>query len=116
MAAAPTSTVFSALATELAHASAGVDQLAVLVCDYVRDRLDHDRPAAVQEAQALDAVGQHLQALCELARALARGEPIETAIDAVPLADLANRLRATTHSSAPVATPAPTAGELVLFD
>jgi hypothetical protein len=92
MAADPNCAIYAALGAELARACDGVDQLAGLVCDYVRGASAAGRPDIVRQAQAADALRQNLQALSDLTIALSHGEPIETAVTAIPLADLARRL------------------------
>jgi hypothetical protein len=104
--------ILKTLSDELAATRHGVDALAGLVSSYVRHCPIDERPAALQEAQAVDALSQHLEALAAFVGGLARGEALEQAIDSVPLADLADRLRGGGGGGAPVRS----GGELQLFD
>ena len=67
-------------------------------------------PAALIQAQGLDALNQNLDSLAAVLRALGQGADPDQAVDPVALADLAARLR-------PAGDRAPTAdpGDLILF-
>lgn len=102
----------AALAEELTRAGAGVEALSGLVSAYVRDCPPERRAAAITEAQAVDGLVQHLEALAGFARALSEGRSVDAAAGAVTLADLARRLAA----DAPQQPANPPSGDLELFD
>jgi len=108
--------MFQAFSVELATMGEGVEGLAGLVSDHVRQAPAEARPRALIQAQALDELTQRLDAMRSLAVVLARGEPVEAALDVVPLADLADRLRGVVLLSAPEVRVRPVAGDLMLFD
>ena len=115
---AQTMAMFEAFSAELATIGEGVDGLADLISAHVRQAPGEARPQALVQAQALDDLIQRLDALRVLAGGLARGEAIEAALDGVPLAALADRLRgAVLLSSASAAVLSePAGGDLMLFD
>lgn len=79
-------------------------------------------PALITEAQNLDRLRQKLEALSALAAGLAGGATLEAALDAVPLGDLAGRLRAAVldeiglDGAMLAEAPAQDAGDLLWFD
>lgn len=101
--------LLAALAAETARVRTGLDEVADLVGDLVRALPADARGAAVSRAQAIDALGQHLDGLSGLLRALSAGEPATRAIAALPLADMAARLGGS------VDAPRADAGDLHLF-
>lgn len=109
--------MFAAYAIELAEVGQGIEALSAMVSDHVRQCAPGARPAALRDAQAIDVLTQRLDAMRALAAALSQGEPVESALAVVPLADLASRLRsAVLAPSAPSPAPAPAAsGDLMLF-
>lgn len=116
MTSSPLSALLSGLASELASARATVEALAPLVAEHVRQAPIERRMALLVQAQSLDDLAQRLEALSGLTAAVAEGTPVPAALDAIPLAELADRLRRAAAPGA-VAAPAPAAsGELVLFD
>lgn len=102
----------AALADELTRARAGVEALSALVSAHVRDCPPERRAAAITEAQAVDGLAQHLEALAGFARDLAGGRSVAEAAGAVTLADLARRLAA----DDPEPHEPPPSGDLELFD
>ncbi len=109
--------LLSALSSEFLAMRGTVDRLETLVLDHARTVAAVDRASVLVQAQAVDALGQRLQALHDLSRALAEGGAVAAAIDLVPLADLADPLRQSILEveAAPAASPA-TPGALTLFD
>lgn len=102
-----------AVADELMRVRRDVDGVEALVGDLVRHAPAQDRPAALIQAQALDALNQRLEALSGVLRSLGDGASPAEAVSRLPLADMAGRLR-------PAADAAPTsnavnAGDLTLF-
>lgn len=106
--------LLAALSAELAALTAPVEGLADLVADHAAGAPPVDRAAVLRRAQSVDEVSQTLWALSRLLGALAREEPAEAALDAVPLAALADRLRS--DDIPPARAAAPGAGEILLFD
>jgi hypothetical protein len=105
--------LLSAVADELEDLRAGVDAISHLLGDLVRRVPPTEQLEVMSDAQRLDEITQRLQALSNLARAVAAGEAPDSAVAAIPLADLAQRLRPTLGARADQAGPA---GDLQLFD
>lgn len=112
----PPAKLLEAFSAELFSTRGGVNALAGLVSDYVRNCPLEARPTALRDAQAVDALAQHLDALSDFARRMSGGEPFETAVAAVPLSDLADRLRAAVQSPVHHREDACAAGEVLLFE
>lgn len=108
--------LFQALSAELSSTRGRIDALAGLVSGYVRSCPLEARPIALRDAQAVDALAQHLEALSGFALRLSDGEPFETALAAVPLADLADRLRAAVQLSPHHRADTSLAGDVVMFE
>jgi len=107
--------LFAALADELDRTRADVDSVAILVSTLVHACPPAQRSAALIDAQAVDALGQHLQVLASFARDLSIGRPIRAAAGAVTLSDVANRLLVSAGAEPPCISYAG-AGDLELFD
>lgn len=113
----PLPTLLSAIAAEIALLSGPLETLSSLVADHVRQAEGEARVQALVEAQAVDEISQRLEALGEVATSVANGDPIESALDAVRLSDLAQRLRLAVLSQAsPQTAVAPVTGDLMLFE
>lgn len=113
--------LFGALSEEFDTLADGIETLAALVAATVRDADDTTRPLAMQQAQAIDEMTQRCRALSDLTDTLSREEPLNDALDAIPLAALANRLRHAlrlTPARHTAVTDPHTAdpGDLMLFD
>ncbi|QYF86182.1 hypothetical protein [Brevundimonas sp. PAMC22021] len=102
-----------AVADELEDLRAGVDAISHLLSDLVRRVPPAERLEVMSDAQRLDEITQRLQALSGLARAVAAGEAPEAAVAAIPLADMAQRLRPALSRQADQGAAA---GDLQLFD
>ncbi|NJC39813.1 hypothetical protein GGQ87_000071 [Brevundimonas alba] len=113
---AQTTSLLSALSSEFATMRETVDGLAGLVLDHARVVATADRAGVLVQAQAIDALGQRLQALEDLSRGVAEGHPIAAALDLVPLTDLADRLRGPVLNLGDVTPQSAMAGDLALFD
>ena len=112
--------LLSAVAAELADIRAGVDEAGGLVSELLRLAPPEQRLTYLTRMQAFDVLSQRVDALSGLAGALAADQPMDTALAALPLAEMADRLREmsfrvkpTSSDSAPVA---PVSGDLLLFD
>ena len=107
--------MFAAYAIELAEVGQGIEALSAMVSDHVRQCAPGARPAALRDAQAIDVLTQRLDAMRALAAALSQGEPVESALAVVPLADLANRLRSAVLAPSFIPPASGEAGDLMLF-
>ena len=104
--------LLAAVADELMGVREGIDDVEALVSRLVPLAAPKDRPAALTQAQALDALIQRLEALSGVLRMLSGGASPAEAVGRVALADMAGRLR----PAAGEATSSPaSAGDLTLF-
>ena len=112
--------LLSAVAAELADIRAGVDEAGGLVSELLRLAPPEQRLSFLTRTQAFDVLSQRVDALSGLAAALAEDQPMDTALAALPLAEMADRLRELSFRVKPTAAPAPTpvavSGDLLLFD
>lgn len=113
---AQTPSLLSGLADELALMIPMVEGLADLVKDHAIQADAIDRPRILNQGQAVDDLSQRLAALRELAEALSDGARVETALDTMPLADLAARLGLAIGTSPTHAPTLVAHGDLMLFD
>jgi hypothetical protein len=109
--------LLSALSTEFADMGEAVETLSGVVLDHARLVPPADRARVLGQAQAIDLLSQRLAALRDLSIALSDGRSVDAVLDAVPLADMADRLRLAVVGAGPD-RPAPraAAGDLLLFD
>ncbi|HYE42324.1 MAG TPA: hypothetical protein VEA15_02935 [Caulobacteraceae bacterium] len=119
-ASAPLPTVLAALADELRVSSAHAVALEGLVSEMVRRSSGEDRKLAMQEAQGLDALQQHLDVLARFVARLADSAPeaaipVGPALHDVPLAQLAARLRSALLPHGQALSAEGEAGDLELF-
>ncbi len=111
--------LLAAVAAELADIRAGVDEAGGLVSELLRLAPVEQRLTFLTRMQAFDVLSQRVDALSGLAGALAADQPMDTALAALPLAEMADRLREMSFRvkpSACEAAPAAVAGDLLLFD
>lgn len=111
--------LLAAVAAELADIRAGVDEAGGLVSELLRLAPPEQRLTFLTRTQAFDVLSQRVDALSGLAAALAADQPMDTALAALPLAEMADRLREMSFRvkpSASEAAPAAVAGDLLLFD
>lgn len=113
---AQTRALLTVLSAECADMGAAVDGLSALVFEHARRLPAAERPEVVVQAQAVDLLAQKLAALAVFAQALAADRPVEQAIEAIPLADLSDRLHAGMMGSGRGSAAVASDGELVLFD
>jgi hypothetical protein len=111
----PTPALLSGLSDELSSMIPLVEGLSALVFDHAIKAAPEDRPQILTQAQAVDDLAQRLEALRDLAAALSRGVPVDAALDAMRLAEVAGRLRIATLGGETIQANGPPAGELVLF-
>jgi hypothetical protein len=110
--------VLSSIASELEHAGALCDRLETLVTQLVRASRGEPLAIALEEAQTVDVLTQHLAALAAFTRKLAvqseqGGYDLTDAVAGVTLGDLANRLAKVTREVEPLSKA--DAGDLDLF-
>lgn len=104
--------LLAAVADELMGVREGMHDVEALVSRLVRLVAPEDRPAALTQAQALDALTQRLEALSGVLRLLSGGASPAEAVSRLALADMAGRLRPVPGE----AMPSPAAsGDLTLF-
>lgn len=111
--------LLAAVAAELADIRAGVDEAGGLVSELLRLAPPEQRLTFLTRMQAFDVLSQRVDALSGLAGALAADQPMDTALAALPLAEMADRLREMSfrvNPSASEVAPAAVAGDLLLFD
>jgi hypothetical protein len=116
---ARTPEVLASIASELEHAGELCDRLETLVTQLVRASRGEPLQIAMQEAQTVDVLTQHLAALAHFTRRLASqedGEVFDVAAAAagVTLGGLASRLARATKEAEDAAVTAD-AGDLDLF-
>lgn len=117
-AAVQTPEVLSSIAHELEHAGALCDRLETLVTQLVRASRGETLTIALEEAQTVDVLTQHLAALANFTRKLSAqaemgGYDLTDAVAGVTLGDLANRLAQVTREAEPLTSA--DAGDLDLF-
>lgn len=102
--------LMSAIGGELAEVRAMVDDLSALASDMITRCPPHFRAEAIARAQAFDLVIQRLEVLGGLMANIGSGTPPETALQAITLSEIADRL--TGRGAGAIAR----SGDLVLFD
>lgn len=114
----PTCPLLSGLADELSAIVPLIEGLATLVFEHATAAAPADRAGVLTQAQAVDDLSQRLVAVRDLMASVARGEPVDSALQALPLAEMAARLRRVVLDRAPEpgSASAHGAGELMLFD
>lgn len=105
--------LLAAVADELMGVRQGIDGVEALVSRLVAQASVEERPAAVTQAQALDALTQRLEALAGVLRMLGGGASPAEAVGRLALADMAGRLRPA--AGEPSAPPPAASGDLTLF-
>ena len=112
-----TRALLAAVSAELADIRAGIDEAGDLVSDLVKGAAPEQRLTYLTRMQAFDVLSQRVDALSGLAQALAEDQPMDTALAALPLAEMADRLRELSLRVKPLERSAPMAvcGDLLLF-
>lgn len=117
--------LLTAVAAELADIRAGVDEAGGLVSELLKLAPPEQRLTFLTRMQVFDVLSQRVDALSGLAGALAVDQPMDTALAALPLAEMAERLRETSLRGRPLRAAEPAqaqgvgaapAGDLLLFD
>lgn len=115
-----TRALLSVFATELADVADGIEGLSDLIGRLIAAQGVVERSDALLRAQAIDALVQRCRALGEVSAGVAAGRELDALLDAVPLAELAGRLKGT--GPAPQirivnrADVRPASGDVHLFD
>ncbi len=113
MARSRTGALLTAVSDELAEMRTQLDDLAKLTSELIAHCPPGLRASALSRLQVLDLMTQRLDGLSGFSAALGVGVPVDTALQALTLSDLSDRLggRIDTSPCAP-----PTAGDVTLFD
>ncbi|MCO8019570.1 hypothetical protein NI456_11955 [Brevundimonas diminuta] len=113
--------LLTAMAAELADIRAEIEATGGLVSEVLRQLPPETRLGYLTRSQTFDVLTQRVEALAGLAQAVAEDQPMDTALAALPLAEMAERMQETTHRARRPAAdadgdePARAAGELHLF-
>lgn len=83
-----------AVADALLQARGRIDGIETMVGELIGQATPENRGPALVQAQALDVMGQEIEALSGILRRLGQGEALDKALDAAPLSDLSARLGA----------------------
>lgn len=113
-----TKCLLTAVSAELSDIRMGVDATADLVAELLALAPAEQRLAYLTRIQAFDVLSQRIDALSGLAAAVAGDQPIDTALAALPLAEMGERLRETSLRGTVTTggTASGDAGDLLLFD
>lgn len=113
-----THALLKAVAEELSDIRAGVQQAGDLMGEILSKLTPQERLAYLARTQTFDVLVQRLEALSGLSASLADNQPIDTALAALPLAEMAERLQEAAHrgNTAPRPQSEQAAGEFHLFD
>ena len=117
--------LLASMAAELIDIRAAVEQAGDLVSEMLRQMPGEARLGYLTRSQAFDVLSQRVDALAGLAQAVAEDQPMDTALAALPLAEMAERMLETAHRARPGQpwpdrerddpAPASVAGDLQLF-
>ncbi|MHC3126366.1 hypothetical protein OB03_03255 [Brevundimonas sp. GN22] len=109
-----------AVSAELSDIASGVQTAGDLMGEVMSHLPPQQRLSYMARVQAFDVLVQRLEALSGLSSALGRDQEMDTALAALPLAEMAERLQEAAHrGKTPTSAPAPDtpdAGVLQLFD
>ena len=113
-----TKSLLTAVSAELSDIRMGVDATAELVSELLALAPPEQRLAYLTRIQAFDVISQRIDALSGLAAAVAGNQPLDTALAALPLAEMGERLRETSlrGGASAGAVAVADAGDLLLFD
>lgn len=105
-----------AISDELAEIRARLEDLAELTTGLVADCPAERRAEAMAGVQDFDLLIQRLEGLSGLAAAVGAGAPVSTALHALTLSDLYERLVGGRDTGIRPSLSVPSSGELTLFD
>jgi len=114
-----TKALLAAVSGELSDIRSGVQQAGDLMGEVLAKLSSQERLAFLARTQSFDVLVQRLEALSALAASLSNDEPMNTALAALPLAEMAERLQEAAHRGRPQGNDtaaAQPAGDLLLFD
>lgn len=114
-----TKSLLGAVAAELSDIRGGLQQAGDLMGEVLARLPASERLAYLARSQAFDVLAQRLDALSGLALAVAGDEPVDSALAALPLAEMADRLIEAAHrrgAPAVAVRAGQAAGDLLLFD
>lgn len=97
--------LLAAMAAELADIRAEIEGAGGLVSEVLRLLPPETRLGYLTRSQTFDVLVQRVEALAGLAQAVADDQPMDTALAALPLAEMAERMQETAHRARPGAAP-----------
>ncbi|WP_024354586.1 hypothetical protein [Brevundimonas naejangsanensis] len=98
--------LLAAMAAELSDIRAEIEAAGGLVSEVLRQLPAETRLGYLTRSQSFDVLSQRIGALAGLAQAVAEEQPMDTALAALPLAEMAERMQETAHRARPSAAPA----------
>lgn len=114
-----TRALLQAVSSELSDIRSGVQQAGDLMGEVLSKLSPQDRLSFLARTQSFDVLVQRLEALSGLAGALSANQPMDTALAALPLAEMADRLQEAAHrgnADRVSIKPELVSGDLHLFD
>lgn len=113
-----TKALLAAVSGELSDIRNGVEQAGDLMGEVLAKLPSQERMGFLARTQSFDVLVQRLEALSALAASLSNDEPMDTALAALPLAEMAERLQEAAHRGRVIGNDnvAETSGDLLLFD
>ncbi|MBN9481185.1 MAG: hypothetical protein J0I52_13165 [Bordetella sp.] len=93
--------LLAAMAAELADIRVEIEAAGGLVSEVLRQLPAEARLGYLTRSQSFDVLSQRVEALAGLARAVADDEAMDTALAALPLAEMAERMQEATHRARP---------------
>lgn len=103
--------LLAAMAAELADIRAEIESAGGLMSEVLRQLPPQTRLGYLTRSQAFDVLTQRIDALAGLAQAVVEDQPMDTALAALPLAEMAERMQEAAHRARPGAAPAPDAAQ-----
>lgn len=98
--------LLAAMAAELSDIRAEIEAAGGLVSEVLRQLPAETRLGYLTRSQSFDVLSQRIEALAGLAQAVAEEQPMDTALAALPLAEMAERMQETAHRARPSAASA----------
>ena len=98
--------LLAAMAAELSDIRAEIEAAGGLVSEVLRQLPAETRLGYLTRSQSFDVLSQRIEALAGLAQAVAEEQPMDTALAALPLAEMAERMQEAAHRGRPSAAPA----------
>lgn len=113
-----TKALLAAVSGELSDIRNGVEQAGDLMGEVLAKLPSQEHMGFLARTQSFDVLVQRLEALSALAASLSNDEPMDTALAALPLAEMAERLQEAAHRGRVIGNDnvAETSGDLLLFD